>query len=351
MPHYRAPAAKHAHVIIVYRNVQKMGPYSHRALGVGALHTCRVLRRQGIAADPLGVWPPEALFGDMARFPDATHVVIEAPWIATATMLNLMATFPNVQWLVRAHSQIGFLQVEPGAIAIMRDLMLVQDDSLNLTVAANNAKLAEIFENIYQGRVLHLPNLYDLERPVQKLAEGHHHRKLVIGSFGALRLLKNHITGAAASLIIAKRRRSDLEFWINVGREESAGCRDVLPALRNMFRGLPWAKLVEHPWESWAAFRRTVSYMDLLMQPSFTETFNITAADAVSEGVPVVGSEAIEWLPEPWQARPDDADNVARIGMWLLGDPGAPADGLAALEQNQTDAIGTWLAYLDSNPT
>jgi hypothetical protein len=349
--HYHNPHAKLAHVIIVYRDVQKMGKYSHKALGVNAGHTCKVLRKNGVLCDPLGLWPASDLVKELKRFPTATHVVIEAPWIPVDIIAGALRDLPQIHFLVRAHSQIGFLQVEPGAVTNLRDLMLMQDGELNLTVAANSSRLSDIYENVYQGRCLHLPNLYDLERPRTKLAQAHTHRRLVIGSFGALRLLKNHTTSAAAALIIAKRRRCDLEFWINVGREETSGGKDVLPTLRNMFLGLPWARLVEQPWEPWAGFRRIISSMDLLMQPSFTETFNITAADAVAEGVPVVGGDAIEWLPEEWKARPDDAHNVARIGMALLSDPGAPADGLTALTANQKTAIGIWLSYLGKNPT
>lgn len=350
--HYRAPSAKTAHVLIVFRDVWGMtGDYSHRALQVGAIHTVKVLRKNGIAADLVGIWPPESLYEVMKKWPTITHVVIEAPWIPTEVMVNLSIMFPAVHWIVRVHSQIGFLQVEPGAVTLMRDLLALQDASLNVQLAANNQQMANLVEELYQGDCLYLGTLYSLAQPRTKLAQEHRHRKLVIGSFGALRLLKNHSTAAAASMHIARRLRRDLEFLINVGREETAGCHDVLPTLRNMFEGLEWAKLIEVPWQSWSDFRRTISYCDLAMQPSLSETFNLVSADAIAEGVPVVGSDAIEWLPREWQARPDDMEDVARTGMGLLADPGAPADGMAALLAFQVTAIASWLTYLDSNPT
>lgn len=349
--HYHNPSKKLAHVLIVYRDVQKMGKYSHKALGVNAAHTCKVLRDNGILCDPIGLWPASTLVAEIKKHPTATHVVIEAPWIPLDIMAQALRELSQVHFIVRAHSQIGFLQVEPGAVQLMRELMRMQDGELNLSVAANSNRLSYIFENVYQGRCLHLGNLYYMKRPSTKLAQSHNHRKLVVGSFGALRLLKNHTTDAAAALLIAKRKGCDLEFWINVGREETSGGKDVLPALRNMFSNLHWAKLLESPWESWADFRRTISTMDLLMQTSFTETFNITAADAVAEGVPVVGGDAIEWLPNQWKAQSDNAENIAFIGTALLGDPGAPADGLRALQWHQKNAVESWLNYLDSNPT
>ena len=349
--HYMNPDKKAAHVLIVYRDVQKMGPYSHKALGVNAMHTAKVLRKNGIRADVIGAWPANTIAGEVSKYPSATHVVIEAPWVFPQTMWELIRRFPNIHWLVRTHSQIGFLQVEPGAVDNLRELIHMQDGELNLSVAANSSRLAYFVENVYQGRCVHLPNLYDMERVTAKTSEAHDHRKLVIGAFGALRLLKNHSTSASAAMLIARRCRKDLEFWINVGREETSGGRDVLPTLRHMFKGIPWAKLVESPWQPWAEFRRTIAHMDLLMQPSFTETFNITAADAVAEGVPVVAGDAIEWLPDSWKASCDDAEDVARVGRGLLADPGAPADGLKALTSYVRAGVKQWMDYLSSNPT
>lgn len=141
----------------------------------------------------------------------------------------------------------------------------------------------------------------------------HTSRTLRIGSFGALRLLKNHTTAAAAALMLARKRGCDLEFSVSVESDTMGGAA-VLDALRKMFADLKWAKLVERPWEDWATFRQTVSGMDLCLQVSMTETFNITMADAVAEGVPCVVSPSIEWAPDYWKADTDRLEDVVRIG-------------------------------------
>jgi hypothetical protein len=38
--------------------------------------------------------------------------------------------------------------------------------------------------------------------------------------------------------------------------------------------------------------------MDIGMQVSFSESFNIVTADFVTAGVPIVASDDIEWMPE-----------------------------------------------------
>src|SRR5262249_24913812 len=149
--------------------------------------------------------------------------------------------------------------------------------------------LKRFFEAAYSGHALYLPNLYDLERVTRRRARRHRSRLLRIGSFGALRLLKNHSTAAAAALMLARKSGCDLELWISTESDTEGGSA-VLHALRKMFAGLTWARLVEQPWQDWACFRRTVAGMDLCIQVSMTETFNITSADAVAEGVPSVVS-------------------------------------------------------------
>ena len=53
-----------------------------------------------------------------------------------------------------------------------------------------------------------------------------------------------------------------------------------------------------------------VAQMNICMQVSLSESFNIVAADAVSQEVPLVGSPAISWLPRQSQADPASAGDI-----------------------------------------
>jgi hypothetical protein len=306
-----------------------------------------VLRREGVRADLAGVFTLDDIHASLSRYPTTTHCVIEAPWVPTSEVQALAARYPSVEFIVRAHSQIGFLQVEAGAIRILRELMHLQDHMLNVAVCANSQLLATFLERAYAGRCLHLPNLYDTDRVTRRAPVGHDHRLLRIGSFGALRLLKNHTTAAAAALMVGQMRGADLEFWISMDPDpHGAG---ILDSLHAMFEGLKWATLVVNPWEGWSAFRRTVAHMDLCYQLSSTETFNVTAADAIAEGVPCVVTPAIEWAPRHWQVDTDRAEDAARVGSQLLCDSASVADGAKALGLCQRRAIATWLAYVTAD--
>jgi hypothetical protein len=361
--HYHDPNKKSAHVVVFYRDFKDYGDYDygddygsegygrcHRGLGINALMTVRVLRKHGIRADLCPVWDIPSMKKGLDKY-KPTHAVVQALWISGAEQSALCTEYPDTQFVIRCHSQIGFLQVEPPAIKNLRDLMYLEELALNLTVSANTTRLTHFLEKTYKSKVLYLPNLYDIERAARKRDESHDHRVVRIASFGAHRLLKNHTTAAAAALLMAERRGSDLEFYVNAGREENVKPNSIIKALQFMFDRVPWAKLVEVPWAEWSQFRQQVAFMDLCMQVSFTETFNITTADAVCEGVPSVVSDAIEWTPHRWHANVDDANDIARVGSALLWDTHGAEEGLKALEEYQKKAIEIWLKYLDSNPT
>jgi hypothetical protein len=330
------------HVLFLYRSRQSTG--SPVGLGVTALHSVRVLRHNGLRADLAGVWSVDDIHAALSRFPSTTHCVIEAPWVSSDDTAALASRYPSVQFIVRAHSQIGFLQVEAGAIRILRELMHLQDHTLNVSVCANSELLANFLERTYSGECLHLPNLYDASRVARRARDTHEHRLLRVGSFGALRLLKNHTTAAAAAMMLARSRNADLEFWIS--KDPDPWGAGILDSLHAMFDGLKWAKLVVNAWEGWAAFRRTVAHMDLCYQLSATETFNVTAADAVAEGVPCVVTPAIAWAPRHWQVDTDRIGDAARVGSQLLADVDASHDGSRALARFTNNATEVWRRYL-----
>jgi hypothetical protein len=350
VPHYKSPSCATAYLLILYRNFSRSPGYnfSHIGLGVNAIHTAKVLRRHHVRTDIAGVWTLDHVREEVAKRPTLTHVLIEAPWIAAKETADLMRQFPDVHFIVRSHSQVGFLQVEPGAIRILQDLGRLQEMELNFTLAANSLKFSSFCRTVWKSRCEYLPNLYDLERPLSRPSHPHGDRLLRISSFGALRLLKNHTSAAATAMLIAEADNRDLEFYVSVNREEHG--QTVLNALREIFRGNSTCKLVESPWSSWPEFRRLIGTMDLCIQLSASETFNLSTADAVSEGVPVVVSSAIEWVPPHWQVCLDTPDRAAHIGLGLLRDRHAPAEGLHALERFCKEGERIWLAYLGGQP-
>ncbi len=89
--------------------------------------------------------------------------------------------------------------------------------------------------------------------------------------------------------------------------------------------------------------------MDLMMQPSLTESFNVVTADGIAEGVCSVVSEAIDWVPQSWQAHFDKASDMADKGIALLFNPHAIEKGKGALIDYVENGIRHWEKYLLHN--
>jgi hypothetical protein len=327
---------------LAYKNFAANRAVSHIGLGVTALNAAKSFRAMGIDAD---VWPITNA-GDLAarlRTTPATHVVISAPWIQTAELARLCAEFPNTQFAVNCHSNLGFLQADPNAMRLVREGLELSRCTWNFHVAANCHRLARWVRAAYSSPCIALPNIYYLEGSAPRRSR-YTGSTLRIGAFGATRALKNLLTAAGAAVEIANARRTDLEFWISSGRNEGAG--PVVDAVRQMMQGIPHVKLVENGWQTWPQFRQTVRHMHLLLQPSYTESFNVVTADGVAEGVPSVVSHAIEWAPDNWKAEVDDAGDIARVGLKLLDSSWAPGQGFSALQKHNRQAVRDWREFL-----
>ena len=53
--------------------------------------------------------------------------------------------------------------------------------------------------------------------------------------------------------------------------------------------------------------------IDIGIQVSFTETFNLVTADLLSQGVPVIGSSEIPWMNNKYFCNPTDASDIIRV--------------------------------------
>jgi hypothetical protein len=69
-------------------------------------------------------------------------------------------------------------------------------------------------------------------------------------------------------------------------------------------------QLINHQWTPRDEFLVTCSKMDIGLQCSFSETFNIVGADLISQGVPLVGSKEIPWSSNFFNADPTDSQEM-----------------------------------------
>ena len=131
-----------------------------------------------------------------------------------------------------------------------------------------------------------------------------------IASFGAIRPLKNQLIQAIAAIEFANQENLKLEFHINGTRIENNG-DPVLKNIRSLFKNSEH-ELIEHLWMEHDKFIELLQSMDISMQVSFSETYNIVTADAVNSKIPVVVSPEIKWVFDLFKTSPVDSKMIVR---------------------------------------
>lgn len=254
-----------------------------------------------------------------------THAIIEALWVVPEKFDILQRLHPSVAWIVRVHSDIPFLSQE----GVAMDWLCRYVAHENVIVASNAEDTVESLRSIIRSihpewpealvkrKLAYLPNFYPTKastaHPPPK--DG---RFVNVACFGAIRPMKNQLIQAVAAIKYAESQGKILRFHINATRSETGG-DNPLKNLRDLFRHVPH-ELVEHTWMSHSYFLGLLRTMDIGLQVSFSETFNIVAADYAVAGLPAVVSPEISWA-SPWcQADPTDAEDIfqkmARVADW-----------------------------------
>lgn len=277
------------------------GPYGY-GLSSGLKNSVRfiveMLELMGIEAKFVEVPDNNAIDKEVTAY-QPTHVILEAFWVVPTKLDVLMPLHPYVTWIVRDHSETPFLANEGMAFEWVAGYL-----KRGVEITCNAPRALSDMQAIaaaygYPGLVSYAPNYYPVHAP-KTFKSGvphpvHADDTVRIGCYGAIRPLKNQVTQAIAALRYAEKLGKKLEFHINAGRQEQGG-NAVLNNLRAIFAHSTRATLVELGWVDHHEFLQAVSQLDILLQVSFSETFNIVSADAVVCNVPVVASAEVPWL-------------------------------------------------------
>jgi glycosyltransferase involved in cell wall biosynthesis len=276
---------------------------------------------------------------------DPFFVFIEALWVTPTKLMEIMSLkrHKNRVFIIRLHSRSTFIANEGIAFEWLlgyRNLRF-----RNLFVAPNNKEFSDDLKNTLGLQTAYLPNVYS--PPKYDFAENDIKNEDIInlGCFGSIRPMKNHLTQAIASVRFAKILNKQLDFHINATRMEQHGDR-VLNNIRNFFDGLDGKyQLVEHDWLSHEDFNKLIRRLDIGLQVSLSETFNIVAADFVYNDVPIIGSKSISWLPSRFQVEdPNSTDEIVEkleytwgfFGYWFKN------SYKTALEKYNKEARKVW---------
>jgi hypothetical protein len=244
-----------------------------------------------------------------------THVIIEALWVVPSKFTILQKLHPTVKWIIRLHSELPFLAGEGNAMDWVADY----GDFDNLYIGVNAPRMmreVKVFlktrspDKIWDYRVIYMPNFYPQDyKPVKRINKKKD--SIDIACFGAVRPLKNHMVQAIAAIDFANKIGKRLNFHVNAGRIEMSG-GPVLNNLKSLFEQLHNSghQLINHQWTPRAEFLELCGKMDIGLQVSFSETFNIVGADLISQGVPLVGSAEIPWAVSGFCADPTSSADI-----------------------------------------
>jgi hypothetical protein len=267
--------------------------------------------------------------------------IIEALWVVPEKIEILAKLHPKVSFFIRSHSNVEFISFEGSAIGWLKAYQKL-GEKYNVVLAGNSSRFCHEM-GLVGLDVVYMPNIYrDIAIPSWNIKEK---GKIRIGQWGAWRPMKNNLLQAVAAIAFAEKIGKTLEYHINGTRVEQKA-EPILKNVRALFENSRHT-LVEHPWYTHSKFLYEIGKVDLTLQVSFSETFNIVAADSVAMKVPVIGSHQIDWLPFTAKADPNSVDSIVRKLSWAYNFPSLLA-GLNSLylEDYNREATSVWLNLL-----
>jgi glycosyltransferase involved in cell wall biosynthesis len=269
-----------------------------------------LLRRHGISHSCLTSRDEHVVAGVLRKTP-ARVVLNEVFQIDPWAVGHLAGLFPTTQFVNLNHGS-------PVSLGIPR-WMATHPQYMALAVERPNCHYGHVMEpgrfvGPPEAKIVSLPNVPTL--PPRYSAPDERHlgasRPHVLIS-GRNVEGKNLITQAMAAVILHGWLDNGIvvHFMSNCDEGEH---RPLLNLLRS--HG------IEAHYQTWAPWSAYMDWMAMTIDLSFccslTESFGLIACESMLMGIPVVGSHAIEFLPEAWKANPQNPVEIASMAMHHL---------------------------------
>jgi hypothetical protein len=338
-------------ILFVLKLSQKKSIYSYGSFGLhnSATFVSNRLNKLGYQAKVVSVVDNNAIDKAICEF--NPHVVcIEALWVVPEKFYELNKAHPNIKWVIRVHSKAPFLAMEGMAFEWLNRYKIVNNEigKNNLKISCNNLTFNSEINDVKDYQSIHLPNIYDPNIRPFNSSYDYSKNHVDIGCFGALRPLKNQLLQAISAISFVNSINKLLNFHINSTRQEQKG-ENVLRNLRALFDGSKHT-LIEHDWYPHKEFAtKVIPLMDIGMQVSLSESFNIVTADFVNASVPIVVSEDVDWMPQSARVNANSSEEMVRKLHIYNSNRGSTirhTHNLLSLNNYNIDATNIWKEFL-----
>ena len=271
-----------------------------------------------------------------------SKIIIQGLWLTPNDVKSIKMIHKDLDIWVQIHSNVPFLVSETVAFSRFKEY---QDLGVGIIFNSLDAhSLCNLWRSVY------LPNLYHRTAAVplrESLAVRRDRDEFLnIGCFGSMRPLKNQVAQALASINAANQLKKRLRFHVNYNRSE--GGMEVKKSLKDVFRLNPNHQMVCVPWLSQADFiKYNAEYIDVGLQVSLSETFNLVSADYVSAGVPMCVSREVYWAHESSFV---DTHSLSQI-EWKIEELVETSNNLEnslCLNNHQSNALARWGSFLET---
>ena len=257
-------------------------------------------------------------------------LVNRAFFIDQAHIRTVAKQYPGTRFVTVNHSSYAYTQANDRWVR-------EQAHAIKLAAELPNVFLAHVDERAIMGRLglkrcIYLPNVVtppdDQQGPAVDPQQG------MVSVTGRWHMVKNQLQQLMAVKLAGQRA-----LLVMKGREN-------LQEMTAAAIGLDFELL---PWQSWRSWHQVIHQRVVVgMQASFSESFNYVALEHMQQGRPVVGSPAVRYLPDSWQANPDSPADMALILRRHLADyPGASERARAVAGKVAERNNSTFLEVID----
>ncbi len=273
-----------------------------------------------------------------------THCILEALFAQSDKLPAIFKLHPKVKFEVRVHSLTPFLtSTEANAIKFLQEYNELSAEFPQFRISCNNLEFAKEMKYSLGMDLDYLPNIFLYSNLPFRRKENS--RIIKIGCFSALRPLKNIGISAEAAIGFCEKQGKVCHFYINFDRIENG--QAVLKNLRSLFANSEH-KLIECPWVEYKDHLEIMAQMDLNMQVSLSETFNLSASSSVALNIPVIVSPEISFVASPYQANPTRIESIiSKLEFaYLTRNLNLQIVNKFLLNAHNKKAISVWLDFL-----